>query len=440
MPNVKILCLEVGGSANRITDIPAMDNLVVNSPFNRNYINAPQPGIGAVWKYRVIPEHRGKGIGGTSQINSMVYNRGNRLDYDHWAREYGAVGSDYASVLPYFKRWENNTDKDIVAANQGFHGTQGLVQVSIWTEPDPIIKIYHETIQGMGHRVTDINGPVQVGTAIVQAFITGTGRRFSVSNAYIDPNKHTNNLVVLADVLVVRVLFTGRTATGFEYIRKGVRHVVSARREVIVSAGAINTPQLLMQSGVGPARHLLELSIPVKQYLQNHVQTDIYGFIKDDRLSKCSRQLDASALTTDNQYQYFTNPGKDWPNISVEPRLRLAPTEASQMAQTYERVAEWADYYRNYTGRHYLQMMLMLQRVRSRGSLYLSSADLYDYPVYSSQLLTERRDFDNFVDVVSWALYLADCWRLAQYIEPVQPVPGCHQCPKANTCTSVTII
>jgi choline dehydrogenase len=152
------------------------------------------------WRYPTIPQkyftgipmdcNNGKRLGGSSAINGMIYNRGNRNDFDNWVTRYGAKGWSYEEVLPYFMRAENNTDPLLVAQNPGFHGTAGPVGVSTDPLPAPLLLVHQQALNSIGIRSMDINGANQLGTTIAQA-TARDGRRSSTANAYIDPNPHS---------------------------------------------------------------------------------------------------------------------------------------------------------------------------------------------------------------------------------------------------------
>ena len=239
-PNVKVLLLEAGGAQSAIyNDIPALFDMITdNRPdLQWNYKNVPQSNAGKQNTDGRIPEPRGKTIGGSSTHHQMVYNRGNRLIYDRWANEFGAIGWSYQDVLPYFKRFENNTDPMIVAQSPGYHGTNGPIQITSISNPPKIFSPLFRAYSELGFRYTDINGPNQLGYMAVQLFINKHGFRSSNGNAYVDPNPKPNNLHIVAKALVSRILFKDLKAIGVEFDRMGQKFKVYANKEVIVSGG-----------------------------------------------------------------------------------------------------------------------------------------------------------------------------------------------------------
>lgn len=166
----------------------------------------------------------------------MVYNRGNRRDYDRWAAEFGARGWNYDKVLPFFRKSENNTDYELVDKNPGFHGTDGPISVSSKKELPPVLKRYQHVLNELGLDTIDLNGKQQLGTALIQ-FTQKDDIRSSTANEYLLPNFKKSNLHILCYTHVTKVLFSGKTAIGVEFVRYGAKHKVYADLEVILSAG-----------------------------------------------------------------------------------------------------------------------------------------------------------------------------------------------------------
>jgi choline dehydrogenase len=196
-------------------------------------------------------------LGGGSSVNAMLYVRGVPTDYDRWEAS-GAQGWSYSDVLPYFKRAENND----TFCNET-HGVDGPLGVSNQQHTHPITKRWLQACQQAGLPYNpDFNSGEQSGCGLYQ-ITARQGRRSSAATAYLTPARRRKNLSIRTGCRVLRLLFEKGRAVGVEYVKRGQKHVVHATREVIVSAGAINTPKLLMQSGIGPADHLRQHGIPV---------------------------------------------------------------------------------------------------------------------------------------------------------------------------------
>ena len=219
--------------------------------FNWSYMSEPEPNLGG----REIFHPRGKVVGGSSSINMMAYVRGNRGDYDRW-RQMGLDGWAYDDVLPYFKRAQNFAE-----AGTEFHGTDGPWNIQTTDIDDPIIDTFFEAARSAGYALAeDYNGAVQDGFARLQVNVH-QGRRRSAAVAYLHPSLSRPNLDLEVGAHVTRVVFEGSRAVGVDYVQGGTTHRVMAEREVILSGGSINSPQVLMLSGVGPAEHLAEMGI-----------------------------------------------------------------------------------------------------------------------------------------------------------------------------------
>jgi len=242
-PQINVLLLEAGGPQNVISDMPGVTPSLVGTDVDWQYRTVPQTEIGQAFIDHRINQPKGKVLGGTSTINWMLYNRGNRRSYDNWANTYGATGWSYNEVLPYFIRSENNTDPRIVSENAGYHGTSGPMRVSSMVKPDQILFLYQNVMNLLGIPTIDINGESQSGTMIYQLTVND-GTRSGTGNAYIDPNPHPNNLHIVARALVSKILFStingNITATGVQFIRNNQTYTVNASNEVILSAGQYN--------------------------------------------------------------------------------------------------------------------------------------------------------------------------------------------------------
>jgi choline dehydrogenase len=266
-PNVRVALVEAGGQddASEI-HIPAAFPTLFKTQYDWDYTGEPEPALGG----RSIYLPRGKALGGSSSINAMVYTRGNRKDYDEWAAG-GADGWSYDELLPYFLKAEDNER----GANR-FHGAHGPLAVQNLRFMHPLMKRFVEAASQAGHSPTDdFNGERQDGVGFFQV-TQRNGRRSSAATAYLHPAMHRPNLDVLTGMLTTRVIMNGRRATGIEVFRDGQLNALSADREVILCAGAYNSPQLLMLSGIGIPSELQQHGIqarhdlPVGDGLQDH--------------------------------------------------------------------------------------------------------------------------------------------------------------------------
>ena len=267
--SASVLLLEAGGAdRDPLIHIPiGLGKIHQHRRYDWNYDSEPDPGL----NNRTIEVLRGKVLGGSSSINMMAYTRGDRNDYERWARE-GATGWSYREVLPYFKRgeeWEGGENT--------WRGGSGPMKTTWSCSKDPLADAWKEAGKAAGFPVTeDFNGRQHEGFGRVQCTI-GNGRRWSASTGYLKPALGRANLTLKLNALTSRILVNGTRATGVEYVKDGRTLAVHADREVLLAGGAINSPQILMLSGIGPETHLKEMGIrvvadlPVGDNLQEHV-------------------------------------------------------------------------------------------------------------------------------------------------------------------------
>jgi choline dehydrogenase len=265
-----VIVIEYGGSDfGPLIQMPSALSIPLNmSRYDWGFASEPEPHLGG----RVLATPRGKVLGGSSSINGMVYVRGHARDFDHWA-EQGAAGWGFADVLPYFKRME-----DSVGGEEGWRGKDGPLHVKRGSGANPLYAAFIEAGRQAGFELTDdYNGSKQEGFGAMEQTIFG-GRRWSTANAYLRPALRRKN-VSLVNGFARRVVIENQRATGVEIEVRRQIQVVKAKREVVVAASAINSPKLLMLSGIGPAEQLGKHGIAVVadrpgvgQNLQDHME------------------------------------------------------------------------------------------------------------------------------------------------------------------------
>ena len=254
-PDVRVLVLEAGppDTADEI-HIPAALSQLFQGPYDWNYETIPQQRAGD----RSIYWPRGRVLGGSSSINAMIYIRGSRHDYDTWRDEYGCDGWGYTDLLPYFLRAEHNS-----RGESAWHGASGPLSVQDLRYKSSLTEAFVAAARSCGQAANDdFNGAQQDGVGFYQVTQQG-GRRWSAADAYLHPAASRPNLTILTDALATGIEIEGGQAVGVRYLRRGVEEVAWAEAEVILAGGAVNSPQLLMLSGIGPADDLRELGIPV---------------------------------------------------------------------------------------------------------------------------------------------------------------------------------
>ena len=254
-PGTTVLVLEAGRRDWRFDvfiHMPAALSFPIGNRFyDWRYASEPEPHMGG----RRIYHARGKVLGGSSSINGMIFQRGNPLDYERWAADDGMERWDYSHCLPYFKRMENCLAGDDRSGPGRYRGGDGPLVLERGPAVNPLFEAFLEAAEQAGHpRTDDVNGYRQEGFAAFDRNVH-RGRRLSAARAYLHPVLHRRNLRLVTRALTTRILFDGGRATGVQYARGGRTRTVHAG-EVICCGGAINTPQLLQLSGVGPAELL----------------------------------------------------------------------------------------------------------------------------------------------------------------------------------------
>jgi choline dehydrogenase len=269
----KVLLLEAGGPDDEQNiHVPAMFPFLFKTSVDWAYETEPQEHLNGRSDY--MP--RGKMLGGSSSMNAMVYQRGNAADYDRWA-ELGNEGWCWDDVLPYFKKAENQER----GASQ-YHGVGGPLNVADLRDPNPLSLAFVDACKEQGLPLTnDFNDGVQEGFGLFQVTQKG-GWRCSAAAGYLRPALGRENLAIITDAHVLRLTFNGTRCTGAVYSKDDTEHTVQASREVILCGGAINSPQLLMLSGIGPKKQLEKLGIHVLvdlpgvgQNLQDHLMVPV---------------------------------------------------------------------------------------------------------------------------------------------------------------------
>ncbi|XP_059049471.1 glucose dehydrogenase [FAD, quinone]-like [Achroia grisella] len=306
--NFKVLLIEAGGSEQMFMDIPVLTTMLQFTDANWNYRTEPQESGCIGMREGRCAWPRGRVVGGSSVLHSMMHTRGNRRDYDRWAGN-GNPGWDYKSVLRYFKKSENMQIPKL-AKNTNFHSTEGEMTLQYPNWRTPLSKAFLKAGLETGGKIVDYNAEKQIGYSIIQ-FTMDNGTRMSASRAFLHPIKHRNNLHIAKNAMVTRVLIDPWTkrAYGVKFNKDGRKYVILSRLEVILSAGAINSPQILMISGIGPKEHLTEnnittiMDLPVGYNLQDHWALGGLTFTINSTDSIRSERV----ATLDNIIEYFSH-------------------------------------------------------------------------------------------------------------------------------------
>jgi choline dehydrogenase len=400
-PKAKVLLIEAGGRDNStMIRMPAGIGKLLNSDTHNWYFNTEgQPYL----NNRRLYWPRGKVLGGSSSINGMIYIRGHARDYDLW-RQMGLEGWSYADVLPYFKRSEGR-----VAGADDFHGTDGPLTVSTTQNHSPLIRAFMEGCRQAGHALTpDFNGENQEGYGRYES-TTRNGERCSAAAAFLRPVLDRPNLTVEIKALTTKVLFEGKRAVGVEFAQNGQRIQVRAEREVILSGGAVNTPQLLLLSGIGDGEYLRRFSIPViadlpgvGENLQDHLDASVqYECTQPITLN--NQMKPHKMIMTGLQFLFFkTGAGAQLPTDSGA-FLKTRPELEMPDIQLHFLPALVRDHGRQKTDRGGFLLHVCQLRPQSRGHVRLKSADPNDHPLIQPNYLKEEVDRRTMRDGVRMA-------------------------------------
>ncbi|WP_088283943.1 GMC family oxidoreductase [Ideonella sp. A 288] len=395
---VRVALIEAGGRDDSVLiHCPAGLALMAKAgaAMNWRFQTEPQPGLNGRRGY----QPRGRVLGGSSSINAMIYVRGQRSDYDGWAAA-GNPGWSFDEVLPYFKRSEHNE-----RGADALHGVGGPLNVMDLRSPNRFASVFVDAaVQAGLPRNADFNGPDQEGAGLYQV-THRNGERCSAAKAYLTPALARPNLQVITDAQATRVLLEGRRAVGVEYRQGGELRQVRARREVLLSAGALQSPQLLMLSGIGPGAHLKQHGIAivhdlpgVGQHLHDHVDVvqvvdaphlkDLFGL----SLAGAWRALHGIAEWRRSRSGMLTT------NFAEAGAfLRSSADEPVPDLQLHFVIGKLVDHGRKTVFGHGYSCHVCLLHPRSRGSLQLASADPMAAPRIDPNFLGAPEDLERMV-------------------------------------------
>jgi len=424
-PRVRVLLLEAGGpDRDRRVHVPAASSALYKTKYDWNYETEPQPFL----KGRRLYWPRGKTLGGTSAINRMVYIRGHRHDYDGWA-EAGCRGWSWEEVLPSFKKAE-----DQARGASAFHATGGPLHVSDLPAPMPLSLAFVRAANECGYPFNpDFNAAAQLGFGLFQATLK-RGVRQSTASAYLVPALKRKNLTVLTGARALGLSFEGGRCVGADYAVDGGRpRFARAKREVILCGGAVNSPQLLLLSGVGPADQLREHGIPVVrdlpgvgQNLQDHVTAyvnyHVTGAETLDGLDSPKNLLNYALLRKGPLASHLVEAGgfvktnADLPAPDLQ--FHFVP------GQLY-------DHGLTRPAGHGLCILPALLQPESRGEVRLRSPDPLEAPVIDPHYLEARADADVLARGVKLARQIASATSLSR-VTGAEATPGRNVSGKAG--------
>ncbi|XP_067133164.1 glucose dehydrogenase [FAD, quinone]-like [Centruroides vittatus] len=451
--NIHVLLLEAGSNPSLISETAAFPAELQQTKYDWEFKTVPQKLSCWGLKDQRSRWPRGKVLGGSSILNYMLYVRGNKRDFDEWAKD-GATGWSYDDVLPYFKKSEDNR---IPEMNQnGYHGIGGELTVEKGPE-NPFKRAFLKAGKELGYDIGDYNGEFQKVFSEVQGTLKD-GTRCSTKKAFLDPIRGRRNLDILTSAFVTKINFDDDKhvkSVTFDY--KDRTETVLVRREVILSAGAINSPHLLMLSGIGPKEDLEKFQIPVisnlpvGKNLQDHVATVALIFTTDG-----PHTLLKSKLTTDDVIEYLKNGQnnlttvgggegvafvntkynliKDWPDIEI---ILFKFSLASDGGTTFRTGVGITDemftkYAGSYVNDETFTCFPLLQRPKSRGEIRLKSTDPYEHPIIDPKYFSHPDDLKVLVEGMKICLEITSTSAMKEIgTEPIETIiPGCEKYEK----------
>ncbi|MFC3173735.1 GMC family oxidoreductase [Novosphingobium bradum] len=422
-PAIRVLLVEAGPEPrNPLIRIPAgMSRLFHPGPHNWGYTSQSEPFLND----RTLYQPRGKGLGGSSAINGMVYLRGHAGDFDHW-RQLGNPGWGWDDVLPLYRRHERSAHAD-----GALHGGDGELSVIDPSLRHAFSELFIAAAEDAGfRRNADLNSGDPEGVGYVQYSIAH-GRRCSAYEAFVRPIRRRANLVIVTEALVEKVLLDGRRATGIAYVRHGRRVVAEAGREVILAGGAINSPQLLMLSGIGPAAHLRDKGVAVvhdlpavgqnlhdhpfaslsfqapARYSINHRLRGLGAVVEAGRYALTRGGVLALGTTQNNLFARVA-PGADRPDIQISTRPFSFIIKGTRILVNKAPTITAA---------------VCLLRPESRGAVRLAGPEATRAPDFRFNYLESPRDRQTFVDGAKLAYRVMAGPRMTGFA-PVMPLPN----------------
>ncbi|XP_058120255.1 glucose dehydrogenase [FAD, quinone]-like [Anopheles ziemanni] len=448
MPDWSVLLLEVGKEENLVSNVPLTAGLTTATGYSWGYRSDPTRNACKGLDQGVCYWPKGRGLGGTSLINFLLYGRGHRRDYDDWEQA-GNYGWGYRDVRRYFERAEN-------AKGSNPSGPLHIEESSFET---PMLSRYLDAGKRLGYRRIDPNDPVQLGFYKAQATMVN-GERCSAARAYLKPVAGRPNLDISTRSWATRILIdpVTKTAFGVEFSKNKRVHTVRVRKEVILAAGAIASPQLLMLSGVGPREHLQELGIPVVKdlrvgyNLQDHPTLSGLVFTINQPVSIRERDMRRPGPLLSYLFARqgpFTVPGGAEGIAFVKTNNSLAPDdypdvelvlgtgavnndESGSLRHTFGMTRRFYDEtFGAARGHHAFGIAPVLMRPKSRGRVWLKSRNPYRWPHMTGNYYDDPYDLATMVEGIKMAVRIGESKSFASYGARLLDTPflGCEDVP-----------
>ncbi|KAL1502402.1 hypothetical protein ABEB36_007548 [Hypothenemus hampei] len=450
-PQWKILLLEVGDVAPSLSDIPAMAPLFQKTKLDWGYTAEKENGSCWGCPNQRMNWPRGRGLGGTTLINFMIHVRGNPIDYDKW-EALGNPGWAYKDVLPYLKKLEDKEDAE-------YRHNGGYMTVSDVPFRTEAVQTFVKAAQQAGYPYVDYNGKDQLGVSYVQANIRD-GLRCSVEKSYLRPIRDRKNLKILLNSRVTKLLINSSTKQvyGVEFVRNRKYYKITAEKEVILSAGAFNSPQLLMLSGIGPQDHLTELGIPViknlpvGRKLYDHITFIGLNFLVNKTIILTAQEY----FNASNIFELYNHGRGPLTLLGGVEALMYLKTKVSKEKENYpdmevifigsnvaadkgiafkDTMSVSPDLYNAYwkpiEDLPFFQVFLMLVHPKSHGYLKLKSKNPFHWPKFYPQYMTDKKNEDvkTFIAAIREVIRIIKMPAFKKYGTTLyrKPLPGCEK-------------
>uniref|UniRef100_A0A2H8TE31 Glucose dehydrogenase acceptor n=1 Tax=Melanaphis sacchari TaxID=742174 RepID=A0A2H8TE31_9HEMI len=447
-----VLLIEAGEEEHFVMDIPLLANMLQFTEANWKYKTMPSDNYCKGHINRQCNFPRGKVMGGSSVLNYMIYTRGHKKDYDGWANA-GNVGWNADAVQKYFLKSEDANN--ITFRDYNFHKEGGFLSVSESPYKSTLAKSFVQSGYELGYPVRDLNGKNQIGFNFHQLTMKN-GLRYSTNVAFLHPIRKRKNLFIKKKSHVTRILFdtTGHRAIGVEYYRGNKNYRVFARKEVIISAGAVNSPQLLMLSGIGPKDHLISKGINVLRDLQvgrnlmDHVALGGLTFTVNDTSSIRRQRLLEDPNNIHNFLKYHKGPLSvaggtealaffDLNNINDvdgHPNLELlfingAVSSDETLRKSFGvKDSVYNSVFKKTEQKNTYMIFPMIMRPKSKGWIELKDRNPFRYPAIYPNYFSDERDLDIIVGGVriSERLSQMNAFKRVDAKLWKEPIPGCE--------------
>ncbi|XP_066158827.1 4-pyridoxate dehydrogenase-like [Euwallacea fornicatus] len=443
----KVLALEAGPETPQLSDMLGMNIYLHRSQYNWGYNTTAQKNMCLGSRNQKCPYPRGKMLGGSSSINFGMYVRGHHDDFNDWGKT--APGWSYNEILPYFKKPERATFSSPI--DRYYHGFNGPQAIGIPNDTPFLTQALVDCHIDLGKTEKDYNGKDQDGVSRLQFFLD-RNTRSSSNHAFINPARNRSNLVVSTNSYVTKILIEKDVAVGVNYVRNGKQCTVKASKEVLLSAGAVNSPQVLMLSGIGPKDELTKHGIPIKKILpvgQNMQDHQFFPgiFYRTNRTFYNTSMEENVKLWTENKrpltpslgqqtISFWNFMGPDDGQPEIEFFFFGPPMITSDIASILGYTDEYIESFKQLRRHSDISVNIELLHPKSRGSITLQSKDPRDYPVIDPNYFSDPEgiDLENMYKGVEVALKFNNTRTFKEFNAQLITIPS-KKCDKLSKLT-----